>query len=63
MDEWPFWMLEENVKIVNEIMEEEDTNRKKEEEGQQKGMPDTSSMMKNASNMGNIGNNFSMPSM
>jgi hypothetical protein len=63
MDEWPFWMLEENVKLVNEIMEEEDTNRKKEEEGQQKGMPDTSSMMKNASNMGNIGNNFSMPSM
>jgi hypothetical protein len=56
-------MLEENVKIVNEIMEEEESNRKKEEEVQQKGMPDTSSMMKNASNMGNMGNNFSMPSM
>ena len=63
MDNWPFWMLEENVKLVNEIMEEEDSNRKKEEETQQKGMPDTNAMMKNASSMGNIGNNFSMPSM
>ena len=63
MDEWPFWMFEENIKLVNEIVEEEDNQRKKDEGEQQKGMPDTSSMMKNASNMGNIGNNFSMPSM
>jgi hypothetical protein len=54
MDEWPFWLFEENIKIVNEIVDEEDKQRKKDEEGQQKGMPDTSSMMKNASNMSNI---------
>jgi hypothetical protein len=56
-------MLEENVKLVNEIMEEEESNRKKDEESQQKGMPDTNAMMKNASSMGNIGGNFNMPSM
>ena len=54
MDEWPFWMLEENIKIVNEIVEEEDNQRKKDEGDQQKGMPDTNSMMKNASSMSNI---------
>lgn len=55
MDEWPFWMFEENIKLVNEIVEEEDTNRKKQEQDQQKGMPnfDANSMMKNASNMTN----------
>jgi hypothetical protein len=55
MDEWPFWMFEENIKLVNEIVEEEDNNRKKDEEGQQKNMPnfDAHSMMKNASNMTN----------
>lgn len=57
MDEWPFWMFEENIKMVNEIVEEEETNRKKQESEQQKGMPnfDANSMMKNASNMtGNL---------
>jgi len=55
MDEWPFWMFEENIKLVNEIVEEEDTNRKKQEQDQQKGMPnfDANSMMKNASNLTN----------
>ena len=55
MDEWPFWMFEENIKLVNEIVEEEDNNRKKDEEGQQKNMPnfDANSMMKNESNMTN----------
>ncbi len=57
MDEWPFWMFEENIKIVNEIVEEEDKQRKKDEESQQKSMPDTNSMMRNA-NM-----NSSIPSM
>jgi len=53
MDEWPFWMFEENIKLVNEIVEEEDSSRKKQEQDQQKGMPnfDANSMMKNASNM------------
>ena len=55
MDEWPFWMIEENIKLVNEIVEEEDSSRKKQEQDQQKGMPnfDANSMMRNASNMSN----------
>ena len=51
MDEWPFWMLEENIKLVNEILEEEDKNQKREEDGQRSSMPDTNSMMKNAQSM------------
>ena len=51
-------MLEENVKLVNEIIEEEESNRKRGEEDQSKGMPDYGGMMKNASN---VGNNFSIP--
>jgi hypothetical protein len=39
IDQWPFWLLEENVKIVNEIGEEEEKNKKKEEEKQQTNMP------------------------
>ena len=62
MDMWPFWMLEENVKLVNEIIEEEESNRKKQEEDQSKGMPDYGGMMKNASNMSNSVGNFKMPS-
>jgi len=51
MDEWPYWMLEENINIVNEIIEEEDNQRKKDEESQSSSMPDTGSMMKSAQNM------------
>jgi hypothetical protein len=29
MDEWPFWMFEENIKIVNEFIKEEEDMRKK----------------------------------
>ncbi len=43
-------MFEENIKLVNEIIEEEDKQRKAEEDSQRSSMPDTSSMMKNASN-------------
>lgn len=48
-------MFEENIKMVNEIVEEEETSRKKQEQDQQKGMPnfDANSMMKNATNMSN----------
>jgi hypothetical protein len=51
MDKWPFWLFEENIKLVNEIVEEEENNRKKEEENQQSSMPnfDANSMMRNAS--------------
>jgi len=57
MDEWPYWLLEENIKIVNEIIEDEEKQKKKDEEKQQAGMPNFNpgSMMKNASSMmGNI---------
>jgi hypothetical protein len=51
-------MLEENIKLVNEILEEEEKQQKKGEEDQSKSMPDYSGMMKNASSMGS---NFKMP--
>lgn len=53
MDIWPFWMFEENIKLVNEIVEEEEKQRKKEEDNQSKNMPNfnPSSYMKDASNM------------
>lgn len=53
MDRWPFWMFEENIKIVNEIAEEEEKQKKQDEQGQSASMPDTNSMMRNASNMTN----------
>jgi len=59
MDNWPYWLFEENVKLVNEILEEEDSNQKKQEDGQG-GNFDANSMMKNASNMTN---NMKMPKM
>ena len=58
--EWPFWLLEENIKLVNELSEEEETNRKKQEGEQSKGMPNYDGVMKNMSTP-NFGN-FSMPS-
>jgi hypothetical protein len=55
MDNWPFWMFEENIRLVNEIVEEEENSRKKQEEGQQSQMGnfDANAMMKNAQNMTN----------
>jgi hypothetical protein len=32
MDNWPFWMFEENIKIVNQIAKEEEKTRKEFEE-------------------------------
>ena len=53
MNEWPFWMFEENIKLVNEIIDEEEKNKKTEEDAQNKNMPnfDANSMMKSASNI------------
>jgi len=50
IDIWPFWMFEENVKLVNEIVDEEEKQRKKDEDAQQKQMGnfDANSMMKSA---------------
>ena len=52
MDEWPYWMLEENINLVNEIIEDEDKQRKSDEDQQKSSMPnmDTGSMMKNMTN-------------
>ena len=51
IDRWPFWMLEENINIVNELTEEEERNRKKQEETQQAQQPNfnPSSMMNSMS--------------
>jgi hypothetical protein len=53
MDKWPFWMLEENIKIVNEIVEEEDKQRKQDEQAQNVNMPDTNAMRRNAGSLTN----------
>lgn len=39
MDDWPFWMFEENIKQANAIIEEKEKSRKKEEETQKQSMP------------------------
>lgn len=55
IDMWPFWMLEENINIINEIVEEEEKQRKKEEEKQQSSMPNFNpgSYMRDMSSMAN----------
>ena len=59
IDGWPFWMFEENIKLVNELIEEEEKEKKKQEDDHSKSMPDTSSMMQGAGNFS--APNFSMP--
>ena len=58
MDLWPYWLLEENIKLVNEILEEEDSNNKSQEGSNTPSMPDTNAMMKSAQN---LTNNIQMP--
>lgn len=55
IDEWPFWMFEENIKLVNEIVEEEEKQRKKSEDDQMKNSPNfnPSSYMKDMNGMAN----------
>lgn len=55
MDNWPFWMLEENIKLVNELVDEEEKVRKKDEETQKTNMPNfnPNSMMNSVSSMTN----------
>ncbi len=51
LDGWPYWMLEENIKIVNEINKEEE-----EKQGGDKGSANNfnpSSYMKNMESMAN----------
>ena len=55
IDNWPFWLLEENIKIVNELTEDEEKQRKKDESDQSKNTPNFNpgSYMNNISNMAN----------
>lgn len=55
IDGWPYWMFEENIKVVNELTEEEEKQRKKEEDKQKMETPNfnPSSYMNNVSNMAN----------
>ena len=55
INDWPFWMLEENVSIINELSEEEEKQRNKQEEQQQKNMPNFNprSYMSQMNNMAN----------
>jgi hypothetical protein len=53
IDSWPFWMLEENIKIVNELTEEEEKQRKKEDSSQKMPNFNPSSVMNNMSSMAN----------
>ena len=61
IDEWPFWMFEENIKIVNELTDEEEQQRKSDESQQNKstnmGNFNTVSIMNNFnSSLGNLPN-------
>jgi len=53
IDSWPFWMLEENIKIVNELTEEEEKQRKKEDSSSKTPNFNPSSMMNSMSSMAN----------
>lgn len=55
MDNWPFWMLEENIKIVNELTDEEEKRRKSDEDAQQGSMPNfnPNAIMNSIGNIGN----------
>ena len=55
MDDWPFWQFEENIKYANEIIQDDEKARKKEEETQKQQMPNvnTNSMMSGMSGMMN----------
>ena len=55
MNDWPFWMLEENVSIINDLTDEEENQRKKDEDQQNKSMPNFNpgSYMNQMSSMAN----------
>ena len=55
IDEWPYWMLEENIKIVNEINKDEEDRQKESEKGQKTNMGNFNpgSYMKRMENMAN----------
>lgn len=52
IDSYPFWQFEENIKLVNEIIEEEDKKQKTQEKESSSNF-NADSIMKNAQSMGN----------
>lgn len=55
MDMWPYWMFEENIKLVNEIIEDENKDQERQQESQQDSTPnfDSNQMMRNMNSMTN----------
>lgn len=55
IDKYPFWMLEENIKIVDELNDEERKAEEEQQKQQNANMPDynMSNAMNNANNMMN----------
>ncbi len=53
IDSWPFWMLEENISIVNEIVDEENKNQKKQDSSTNMPNFNPSSMMSGMNSMMN----------
>jgi len=53
IDNWPFWMFEEVIKIINDIVEEENKDQKKQKDDSGMGNFNPSSYMKSMSNMSN----------
>ncbi len=39
MDSWPFWMLEENISIINELVADEEKAQKEQQGNQEQQMP------------------------
>lgn len=53
IDNWPFWMFEENIKLINELNDEENKGKKQQQEEQSDmmGNMNPSSYMKGMSSM------------
>ena len=51
IDSWPYWMLEENIRIVNQLTEEEEKKQKKEDGSQKMPNFNPSSYMNQMSSM------------
>ena len=54
MDEWPFWMFEENIKIAYELTEEENKQQKEQQKDQDSSTPNMNNMMSNIPKVGNF---------
>jgi ABC-type lipoprotein export system ATPase subunit len=60
MNMWPFWQFEENIKIINELHEEEKKEQEKQSAEQNKNMPNMNAD-KYMKQMGNMQNSFKPP--